>query len=372
MSEEQARYNGIAMAIHWLTALAVIGLLIVGNYMADLPKTDPSKLFLFNMHKSFGVSVFLLSVLRLVWRLTHKPPPLPAEMPAWEQKAAHAAHWALYALLFLVPLLGWLMVSESPRNVPTMIFGVVQLPHLPFFADWETDQKRQYKDLFETLHSGPAYLMAALIVAHIGAALRHRFLLKDKVVQRMLPRVIPALLVGLFAIAANHADAADWKVDPAKSKLGFTGAMSGQAFEGIFKSWQAEIAFDPANPGAGHAKVTIDMASAATGDRQRDAALPDSDWFGVRKFPQAVFEATKFVAKESGHFDAEGTLTIRGSGKAVTLPFTLDITGDLAHAQGKLDIMRGDYGVGQGEWSDGATVALKVGIFFDLTAKKAN
>jgi cytochrome b561/polyisoprenoid-binding protein YceI len=370
MSEQQARYNGVAMAIHWLTALTVIGLLIVGNYMADLPKTDPMKLVLFNIHKSFGVAVFLLTALRLVWRLTHRPPELPSEMPAWEQKAAHAAHWALYALLFIVPLMGWLMVSESPRNIPTMLFGMVQLPHLPFFADWETDQKRQYKELFETLHSGPAYLMAVLIVAHIGAALRHRLILKDKVVQRMLPKIIPALLIGLLAVGVSRAEAADWKVDPAKSKLGFQGSLSGQSFEGTFKKWEAEIAFDPAKPAEGHAKVTIDMASAVTGDKQRDAALPDSDWFSVKKFPQAVFEATKFIVKDATHFDAEGSLTIRGNAKPVTMPFTLEIAGDSAHAVGKLDIVRSDFGVGQGEWADGAMVALKVGIFFDLTAAK--
>ena len=363
------RYNAVAMIIHWLTALTVIGLLVVGNIMADLPNTDPDKLQLFNWHKSFGVTVLLLTVIRLAWRLTHKPPALPDHMPAWEMRAAHGAHWLFY-LLLLVPVLGWAMVSSSPRNIPTVLFNTVDWPHIPGLVDMDRDHKKVMRELFENLHAAAAYTMAALIVLHIGAALRHQFVLKDKTIQRMLPKVIPALLLGAGILLARPAAAADWAVDASKSALGFTGSISGKSFDGKFKSWQAEIAFDPANPAAGHAKVTIDMASAATGDRQRDSALPDADWFDVKKAPQAVFEATGFTAKGGNQYEAAGTLTIRGIKKAVTLPFTLDIAGDEAHAKGKLDIVRTDYGVGQGDWSDASTVALGVSITFDLVAKR--
>lgn len=180
----------------------------------------------------------------------------------------------------------------------------------------------------------------------------------------MLPAAMAAMLL------AHPAGAADWAVDPAKSTLGFTGAVSGASFDGKFKSWQADISFDPANPAAGHAKVVIDMTSAFTDNKQRDSALPDSDWFAAKKNPQATFEATSFKAKGGNQFEAVGTLTIRGIAKPVTLPFTLDIAGDVAHAKGKLDIVRTDYGVGQGDWSTAETVALGVSITFDLTAKK--
>jgi len=360
---EHVRYNRVAIAIHWLTAIAVVGLLIVGNIMADMPRTDPMRLELFNLHKSFGITVLLLTVFRLAWRVTHKPPALPSEMVPWEQKAAHAAHWAIYALLFLVPLAGWVMVSASPRNVPTVIFGSFIWPHIPMLADLDAEAKKAYKPALENLHAGGAYVLAGIVVLHIGAALRHHFMLKDNVLRRMTP----ALLLAALALPAS---AADWQVDPAKSNLGFIGTISGKSFEGHFKNWQAEIAFDPANPAAGHAKVTIDMNSATTGDKQRDFALPDTDWFDVKKNPQAQFEAASFTAKGGNAYEAQGTLTIRGVKKPVTLPFTLDLAGDGAHAKGQLDIVRTDFGVGQGEWNDGSTIALKVTITVDVTAKK--
>lgn len=365
------RYNAVAMIIHWLTALSVIGLLVVGNIMADLPKEQNAlKFLLFQWHKTFGITILLLTLFRLAWRLTHKPPALPEEMPGWEKRVAHVTHWLFYLLLLVVPLLGWSMVSASPRNIPTFLFGVIPWPHIPMLADMESDQKKAMVEVFENLHAAAAYIMAGLIVLHIGAALRHRLLLKDKVVQRMLPKVIPALLLGAGILLARPAAAADWAVDAGKSALGFTASASGVNFDGKFKSWQAEIAFDPANPAAGHAKVTIDMASAVTGDRQRDSALPESDWFAVKKIPQAVFEATSFTSKGGNQYEAVGTLTIRGTSKPVTMPFTLDITGADAHAKGKLDIVRTDYGVGQGEWSTAETVGLGVSITFDLVAKK--
>lgn len=364
------RYNAVAMIIHWLTALTVIGLLVVGNIMADLPRTDPIKLDLYNWHKSFGVTVLLLTLIRLAWRLTHKPPALPDAMPDWEKRAAHAAHWAFYILLLGVPLLGWVMVSAAPRSVPTFLFGAVEWPHIPFLADMDIEWKKDMKELFEDLHAAAAYTMAGLIVLHIGAALRHRFLLKDTVLQRMLPKIIPALLLISGLALAFPAAATEWSVDPAKSELGFTATQSGNTFEGHFKSWHGEIEFDPANLPLSRVKVLIDMGSATTADRQRDASLPGSDWFDAKKFPQATFEAANFTSKGGNKYEAVGTLEIRGIKKNVTLPFTLDVAGDDAHAVGKLDVVRTEYGVGQGEWIDGSVVGLKVSITFDLAAKK--
>src|SRR5579859_7128034 len=364
------RYNAVAMIIHWLTALTVIGLLVVGNIMTDLPRTDPMKLDLYNLHKSFGVTVFFLTLLRLAWRLTHQPPALPEEMPAWEKRAAHAAHWLFYGLLLGVPLLGWIMVSAAPRNVPTVLFGVIEWPHIPYLADQEFEWRKGMKELFENTHAAAAYTIAGLLVLHIGAALRHHFLLKDNVLRRMLPKIIPALLLASGLTLAHSASATEWTVDPAKSDLGFLATQSGRQFEGRFKSWQAEIEFDKSDLSKARAHVLIDMASASTADRQRDSSLPGSDWFNTKQFPKATFEAANFTSKGGDKYEAVGTLEIRGIKKNVTLPFTLDFTGDDAHAVGKLDIVRSDYGVGQGEWVDGSVVGLNVSITFDLAAKK--
>ena len=181
----------------------------------------------------------------------------------------------------------------------------------------------------------------------------------------MISRMIFA---AALLLSASSAQAADWTLDPAKSRLGFTGSQAGSPFEGSFTRWSAKIAFDPANPAAGKAVVEIDMASATTGDRQKDESLPQSDWFDVKAFPQARFEATSFRAKGGNAFEALGSLSIRGIKKDVVLPFTLETSGTNAHAKGKLDLIRTDYGVGQGAWKAPDMVALEVAVTLDLTA----
>lgn len=187
---------------------------------------------------------------------------------------------------------------------------------------------------------------------------------------RRISFIRPLAVALLAALPALPASAATWVVDTAHSKLGFTGTQTGNAFSGRFGTWQAQIDFDPANPAAGHALVTIDMASALTGDPQKDGALPQSEWFNIKAFPKAVFEATGFKSKGGNAYEAMGMLTIRGVSKSVTLPFTLDIKGDTAHAEGKLDLVRTDFGVGQGAWATGQMVALAVGVTLDLNATR--
>lgn len=180
-----------------------------------------------------------------------------------------------------------------------------------------------------------------------------------------------AALLGFAAlVAAQPASAANWAVDSGKSSLGFTGSQSGASFEGHFAKWQAQIDFDPANPAAGHALVTIDMGSATTGDPQKDQSLPQSDWFNTKNFPQATFEATSFRSRGGNAYEAVGSLTIRGIKKAVVLPFTFETEGGAGHAKGRLELLRTDYGVGQGEWSSDQMVGLTVAVLLDIRASK--
>jgi polyisoprenoid-binding protein YceI len=174
----------------------------------------------------------------------------------------------------------------------------------------------------------------------------------------------------ILALAAPPTFAASWQVDTGKSHLSFTGMQTGTPFHGSFGKWGAEIDFDPAHPEAGHVSVAIDLASATTGDTQRDSALPQADWFDVKKFPQATFEATGFTAKGGDAYETSGKLTIRGVGKDVTLPFTLTVTDDKATSKGHLSLIRTAFGIGQGAWSTGQWVALDVGIDVELTATK--
>ena len=165
--------------------------------------------------------------------------------------------------------------------------------------------------------------------------------------------------------------AADWVADPAASKLEFTGSQSGQKFRGRFEKFAARISFDPAQPQAGSADVTIDLASAMTGDKERDGALPAPEWFDIKKFPQAVFHAASFTAKGGDAYEAVGRLTIRGVGADVVLPFTLKIDGETAHATGHADLLRTIFGIGQGPWATDQIVAFQVGVDVDLVARKA-
>ncbi|WP_334175110.1 YceI family protein [Pseudoxanthobacter sp.] len=183
------------------------------------------------------------------------------------------------------------------------------------------------------------------------------------------PLILATALAGAAGLALP-AQAADWVVDPAASTLGFSGVQSGDAFKGTFGKWTAEISFDPAAPEKGHAKVTIDVASAKTGDAQKDGAMPEADWFDAASHPRAVFEARSFRATGGNAYEAAGTLTIRDTSHDVTLPVTIAIEGDKAHATGKLTLVRTDYGVGQGAWASDQYVGVNVDVTFDITATR--
>jgi cytochrome b561 len=172
------RYTSTAIVLHWLMAILLVCLFALGLYMHDLPLT-PWKLKLFSWHKWGGVTVFLLVTLRLVWRINHRPPELPATMPRLMRLAAHAGHGLLYLLMIAIPLSGWLM--SSAKGVQTVYFGVLPLPDL-----LEKDKELGY--LLTEVHEWLNWLLAATVAGHVAAALKHHFVDKDGVLMRMLPR----------------------------------------------------------------------------------------------------------------------------------------------------------------------------------------
>jgi polyisoprenoid-binding protein YceI len=184
--------------------------------------------------------------------------------------------------------------------------------------------------------------------------------------------LLTASLITPITASAAPGDAAGWKVDPAKSRFGFSGTQTGAKFEGRFTKYNAAITFDPDHPETSRISVTVDLASAATGDIQRDSALPGKDWFDTPAFPQAKFETTVVHKKGANTYEATGNLTLRGVTRPVVLPFTLDINGATAHAKGHADLVRSAFGVGQGPWATGQWVALEVGIDVDLVATRSN
>ena len=170
-------YTRTAKTLHWLMAILFFGLLALGFYMHDLP-LSPEKLQLYSWHKWAGVTAFLLVLFRLFWRITHRPPALPASMPHLMQFAAHAGHFLLYVLMVAIPLSGWLMSSAD--GFQTVWFGVLPIPDL-------LDKNKELGRLLQTIHMALNLLFVTVIVGHVGAALKHHLIDKDHIVKRMLP-----------------------------------------------------------------------------------------------------------------------------------------------------------------------------------------
>jgi cytochrome b561/polyisoprenoid-binding protein YceI len=442
MAATRNRYTPVAVLLHWFMAAAVFFQLALGWRMEDLPK-GPAVFALFQLHKSIGFILLALVVLRLAWRLAHRPPALPEAMPVWEKKAAGLAHVALYALLFGLPLTGWVLVSTSRISIPTLLFGVLPWPHLPWLAELSPTARAVWHDAAAGAHGLLAVLMLAMLVMHVGAVLKHQLLVKDTVLGHMAPGARPGwgeprlwlLLLaaaGIFAtgfffprlpdtrggvdpdvpvteprmvqqapvlpealvnpppavsiavaaavsapepvaavrseIPAAPAKALKWQVE-AGSALEFRTSWSGTPVEGQFRQWTADIVFSPDALADSSIEVSVDLASVASGDEQRDGTLPGEEWFDAGHFPQAVFKASRFTRLGPSHYSAQGELSLRGKTSPLTLDFKLAITGNQAVAEGSTRIDRTVFGVGQGEWVATDQIPAAVDVTFKVRAK---
>jgi cytochrome b561 len=171
------RYSRVAIAFHWTIALLVVANLVIGIGHDAIPALRR----LMGAHKAIGIAVLALTAARIAWRLTHRPPALPAGTPAWEKGVAHATHGTLYLLMIAMPVTGWLMVSgpgPGPAR-PLSWFGLFDVPLLPVGSG--------AADLGHDAHGLLGWLMLALVVLHVGAALRHHLLLRDTVLVRIAP-----------------------------------------------------------------------------------------------------------------------------------------------------------------------------------------
>ena len=178
---DTTRYSHIAIAFHWLLALAIVGSFSVGIYMYELP-FSPTRLKLYNWHKWAGITIMALSAVRLLWRLTHRPPAdLP--MPSWQRRAARVTHTVLYVLFFAVPLSGW--AYSSAAGFPVVVYGVLPLPDFvpvdKALAEW---LKGTHKVLTITL--------SLFVIGHVAGALKHQFIDRDGLLSRMWPTRLTA------------------------------------------------------------------------------------------------------------------------------------------------------------------------------------
>jgi len=173
------RYSAPAIVLHWLLAVALVGIFSVGVYMVGLP-LSPQRLKLYSWHKWAGITILALSLLRLLWRLTHRPPELPpsvaAAMPRWQHRIHHGTHLGLYVLFFAVPLVGW--AYSSAAGFPVVLFGVLPLPDF-------VPADKALAELIKPWHKAGAFAMAALVLLHVAAALKHQLIDRDGLMDRM-------------------------------------------------------------------------------------------------------------------------------------------------------------------------------------------
>jgi cytochrome b561/polyisoprenoid-binding protein YceI len=430
------RYTTVAIVLHWLIAAAIVFQVILGWRMGDEPK-GPATYAIFQLHKSIGITILLLSLARLAWRLFHRPPPHPATQARWETLASKIVHVAFYVIMIGLPITGWIIVSASRLTIPTVLYGVIPWPHLPFLPELAAGPKHLWHEIGENGHGLLVKTTYLLLALHLGAVAKHQILDRDDVLGHMAPGARPGWLeprawlaaAGLVAVVfagyayrpalkakappaptdiadaqagtpsaepaapAEAATAAPTPITPpaetaapaepdkalkdpvawavAKgSTLNFSATWAGDAIEGQFKRWTADILFSPDALDRSKLTVSIDMSSAATGDDQRDSSLPSGDFFDTASHPKATYTASKFRKTGEGKFVADGTLDLRGVKKPLSLPFTLKIDGDTATARGVTTLDRTAFGVGQGEWASTDQIGGKVKVSFAITAQK--
>jgi len=187
MSTRTDRYSAVAIALHWAIALLIltnIGIAWYFNTLHGMDKIPPVQL-----HKSIGITVLLLSLARLGWRLANPPPPLPATMARWEVLAANTTHILFYVIMIGMPLTGWAMSSASPliRTFPITLYGKVPWPAMSFLTNLPMDQMNTAHHVFEFSHGTLAKLTYVLVVLHVGAAMKHLVINRDGVLGRMIP-----------------------------------------------------------------------------------------------------------------------------------------------------------------------------------------
>lgn len=370
---ERNDFTATAKTLHWLIALLIFVLFPLAWVMDDFTGLD--KFRAYNIHKSLGVTVLALMVLRLLWRLARPAPSLPAAMSRLERTAAHLGHFALYVTLFLMPLSGWAMISASP--IPSSLYLVTAFPKLPWLSQLPPDEMKSYASLFANVHGVLANVLMALIAVHIAAALRHGILLKDGIFSRMLPRfgraapsrVASALLVaGALSVATTQkSHAMEWGVNPQKSQVGFEASGSGYTTKGTFGQYKSEIEFDPDAPEQTSIKVSLDMHSASTGTPDVDSTLQGADYFNPSQYPTAEFVARGAQSAGDNKYILNGRLTLKGVTKPVSVPFSIDIKSGAALVKAEAKINRLDFGVGP-ETIGGLPIDKEVKLTINLSA----
>ncbi|MEE9347147.1 MAG: cytochrome b [Robiginitomaculum sp.] len=184
MSTSSLKYTRIAIWLHWIMAFLLIAQL-AGGFIMHAMEGSPLKWSLYGWHKSFGICILLLAILRLIWRLTHKAPALPSDTKPIERLMARLTHIGFYGLMIGIPMAGWLMVSASETPFKTTLFKLVTWPDFPL------TRSKALQGLFSEAHELMAFAFIGLLVLHLAAAYKHHFIAKNNMLSRMIPNLKP-------------------------------------------------------------------------------------------------------------------------------------------------------------------------------------
>ncbi len=418
------RYTAVAITLHWAIAAAIIANLVLGLWMSRAIESSAGRstaIDAFQIHKSIGLTVLVLSLLRVAWRCLYPPPPLPGHMKPGERAVAQVTHWLFYGLMVGIPLSGWFYVStqwrgDAPFTIPTLWFGLFEVPHLLGLHQADPALRDRLASLAISSHTMLALALTLLLVVHVAAALRHQFWQRDGILARMLPWLSPrestaappgprrsgalagaALLTIATALIGYGAttslappnaagkpeadkilqellDGADnrarsWPVDKDNSHIRFAGVHAGNPFQGHFGHWQAAIRFDPQHPGRSRIAALVETGSATDGVPLHDRTLPQGEWFDAADHPYATYRSTEITRTGDASYQLKGTLTIKDNPVALA-PFTLVVDGDKLHIRGRAELDRADVDMGMESDPGGQWVSRMITVNVDVVARR--
>lgn len=415
------RYTTVAITLHWVIAAAIVGMIAGGMYMVNLTHTletnraligaigyeGPSAEqlsamggqieWLYQFHKSVGITILILTIARIIWRVMNPPPALPADMKRLEKTASHAVHMGFYFIMIALPLTGWLYSSVSTKlDIPIVLFELISWPDIPFVEGLKTDAA---SGLVRNSHEILGKITIALLLLHVAGAIKHEIGADEGVLKRMIPRLfgkttapqapsrgavvafgsaaaVFALIAGapVLASAMTAGPAAstqadftpNWTVDFDQSSIQFSGIHDGNPYSGNFGNWDAAIDFDPAAPEAGRAKVTVNTGTATASQKLYTDSLRAPEWLNTSAFPTAEIEITNITGVETNGYTSTATLTLKDITVETEFQFVLTIEGDTATMTGQTTYQRTPLDLGQvsdptADWvSEDVTVDVEV------------
>ncbi len=319
------RYTTVATILHWLIAAGIAAMLISGLIINQEWLTEKSAQFtLFQWHKSLGVFILLAIIVRIIWRLTHPAPQLPESLSTAEQRLAKYGHLMLYALLIIMPISGWLMVSSSSTGIPTLVFKLFEWPHLP------VPIKEGLNHFAHNGHYYGAIVLSLLLLGHIGAVIKHK-LDGHSIMHRMpltraavISLVLASIAISLLSLRSGNVPLTQVvQTGSEQGTITFSGTNSDEPFQGTFTQWSLQTDLNPENGSMTEFNLTIETASATTGSSYEDGTLSGQDWFGVEQYPQATYLASTITKLNDSSYELQGKLTIKDQTHALNIPIAV-------------------------------------------------